>query len=573
MESSTTTSRVNIVFFTESESESRDLAGKILTNKHSEDVWQHKVDGVDVFGYIRWPAAIPTATPVGITDILIVHVSTDASENWQSAKNYVDSRRGIPFKFLSSALDLSAQAASLDCEFVNVAEVTGDNFRDKVIRSALNLEKTLLDTFSKIDCDADGFIEAEEIIAASKSLGHRLNDEDAKEIVKSLSADGKVNFQKFKQWWVMGRADFGAFRKIVELEMIMHKYIKQSSDVFNSYLEKIQKEGQNIANQETGYEGRVSIGSVQEFESGIALGVHLTAGSDFNGIVDSFPAELRESPASFGLELKLKKAEDAKDLIEGIEMLKEMISKVIPMVDFLFQSGSLSTTTRQVGTSVFLDLIPSGGFREQMSGVLSMFDMSQINFNGISDIHIATKFALKDLFEKGLSEIFQNVFHFRFEGKHEWGQLKNLFRFICDMLANLPPILPFDLKHLAFGLRLIYAFRKNDFDFKFDAKTLFETFIDVYDSIEMAEPGWDNQCTQWAHNKSIVLKDLKTVPPQVKAVMNPLKKALQAMNLDDISVYATAPLLKVHLKVKLMVKGLSEKVDDVFYCGNETESE
>ena len=99
--------------------------------------------------------------------------------------------------------------------------------------------------------------------------------------------------------------------------MIMHKYIKQSCDVFNSCLEKIQKEGQAITNQEagSGFQGRTSIGSVQEFESGIALGVHLTAGNDFNWIVDSFPAELRASPASFGLEFKLKKAEDTKDLI------------------------------------------------------------------------------------------------------------------------------------------------------------------------------------------------------------------------------------------------------------------
>ena len=73
--------------------------------------------------------------------------------------------------------------------------------------------------------------------------------------------------------------------------------------------------------------------------------------------------------------------------------------------------------------------------------------------------------------------------------------------------------------------------------------------------------------------QSKAIKELKDVPPNVKAVMNPLKKALQAMNLDDISIYATAPLLKVHLKVNLMIKGLSEKIDEIFYPTEETKSE
>ena len=206
-----------------------------------------------------------------------------------------------------------------------------------------------------------------------------------------------------------------------------------------------------------------------------------------------------------------------------------------------------------------------------------MFNLSQINFNGISDIHFATKFALKDLFEKGLNDITENAAHLRFEGKAEWGQLKTLFRFICDMLVNLPlPQLPFDLKHLALALRFIAAFRKIDLDFKFDPNSAVDSIKDIINSKKSSDEeetitAWEIGCNKWADKQPKVLKELKKVPPNVQSVMNPLKKALQAMNLDDISIYATAPLLKVHLKVNLMIKGLSEKVDDVFYPTEKTE--
>ncbi len=555
MESNTV--RINIVFYAESESEVRTLAGKILESKQSEDVFSHCFDGVPVHGYIRFPGCVASASPSGITDVLIVQVNSAESEHWTAVKNYVDTRRGIPYKFLTSSVDLSAQAKTHELDFISIADLTADA-KEKVLRPALNLEQALRQTFDKIDSDHDGYLEVNEILSASVALGHPLNDEEAKEIVKSLSSDGKVCFDKFKQWWVMGRSDFNSFRKIVQVEMVVHSLIKQSSDVFNSYLDKMQKDGAS-ANSANSYQGRVNIVTSDDFDAGVGLSLHITAGTDFQAINNTLPSHLREHPVSFGLELKIKSEEHGKPVIETLTGLKEMLVGMAGLGEVL--SGGIDVQFRHVGTSVFVDVSYGGAYGDKLQGLLSIINLSALNFSGSADLHLTNKVFLPDLLgEKLFTDIMKDAFHVKFEQQSEFVQLKNLFGFLVDTFSMMAPHLGNQAKIVGPVLKVLAASRKLGFNFTYDASMIFEVLKDYV----VAE---SNEEQFWSINEAWPAKgqpSLKGPIDQAFAVapmfLGPFLEAIKQIDFDNISFFATCPSLTAYAKFSLMIRGLTNFV-------------
>ena len=556
------TRRINVVFWAESDTEARELASKLLSGKQSEEVWQDTFEGVTVLGYVRSPSSVVTASPAGITEILIVQVSGVESENFASAKAYLDARRGIPFKFVTSGSDLSEQAKSLDSEFFNVTEIS--TVRDKVLRSALNLDQTLREAFQKLDTDNDGFLEVTEIISASQALGHALNDEDAKEIVKSLSVNGKISFENFKHWWVMGRTDFGAFRRIVEIEMSVHNLVKQSSNAFNSYLEKLQKEGQSLSSEKTGLSSVFNITPTVDFEAGTAVGIHISAGNNFNDIFNSFPSYLRESPVSYGLELRIKDAEQGKVVIENLTALKDMLIPLIPDAQMYFEKG-LTINFRHVGTSVFIDVTHSGYAGDKLSGILSLFNISALNFSGSHDIHFTTQFSPVDIVEKDFKTIVTELFNIKLEGKAEYNNLKTLITFVINTVSDLGAVTR-KMKTLLQALKLFSTIRKLDFNFQYEAATLLEIIIDYGNSLRESETSYfEEGCRQFDEEKQPLIKSTVDMgASQAGMFIEPFKPAINAIDFDNISLYATCPNVKVFVKGTIQFRGVSDFIRKTF---------
>ena len=555
--------RINVVFWAESDSEARNLATNLLSGKQSEDVWQDTFEGVSVFGYVRSPSSVVSASPAGITEILIVQVSGAESENYTSAKAYIDARRGIPFKFITSASDLSEQAKTLDSDYFNVSEIS--TMKEKVLKMALNLDQTLREAFQKLDTDNDGFLEVAEIISASQTLGHPLNDEDAKEIVKSLSSDGKISFEKFKHWWVMGRTDFGAFRRIVEIEMSVHNFVKQSSNAFNSYLEKLQKEGQNLSAEQIGLMGRVNITPINDFESGSAFGIHITAGNNFNDILNSFPSYLRESPVSYGLELRLKDAEQGKMVIETLTQLKEMIIPLIPNAQKYFDGG-LTINFRHVGTSVFIDVTHSGIAGDKLGGFLSMFNISALNFSGSHDIHLTTQFSPVDIFDKDLRTLFYEIPNIKIEGKAEYNHLKTLITFAINTINDIGGV-PRKMKPLLQAFKLIATIRKLDFSFKYDSSLISEVYVDLVNDMNKGgeTPDFEKKSKEWIDEKQPQIKGMfDMMASQAGMFIEPYKPLIQAIDFDNINVYGTCPIVKAYVKGTIQFRGVSDLIGKTF---------
>lgn len=555
------TRKINVVFWAESQEAVRDLAGKFLSGKQSDEVYQDNFEGATLLGYTRAPNSVSSASPSGITDILVVHLSSESSEHTEAAKSYVDARRGIPFKFFVSDSDLSALAKSLEAEFVNSSEV--QNVKSKMFRSALDLETTLREAFQKIDTDNDGFLEVAEIMSASQSLGHALNDEDAKEIVKSLSTDGKVSFEKFRQWWVMGRGDFGAFRRLVSIELAVHHMIKQSSDTFNTYLEKLQQEAQNLSTETTGLTGRVNITPVDDFEAGTALNLHISAGNNFNDIQASLPRYMNESPVSYGFEIRLKNADDGKNVIETLNGLKEMLIPVIPHAQDVLNSG-INIQFRHVATSVFIDVTLSGMAGDKVSGILGLFNISALNFSGAHDIHIVSKLSPVDLIDQEFNAILFSLCNLKLEGNAEYNHLRTVFTFLINTVSNLG--VPKKVKPFLAALKLLATVRKVDLGFQYDSNTIKEVAIDwfneKYGSTTIEVSKWDRTCGEWTNEKQPQMNGfIGMMASQAGMILEPYKPTINALDLDNIGMFVSCPILKVHLKFNLQVRGLTAFVN------------
>jgi hypothetical protein len=564
--------RINIIVYAENEEAASNLIGSILSTRVSEtDVWNEKISGRNIYGYIRSPGTTPTASPIGITDILIIQASEN-SVHWASIKTYIDARKGIPFKFLTSNDDLSEVAKTIDSEFIRLGEITTGASKQRIINSAINLEETLRNVFNKIDVDHNGSIDAGEILNVSKELGHPLTSEDANEISKSLSRNGKIGYDSFKQWWILRNADFNSFRKVVEIELVVNNFIKKSKETFNAYLDKLQKRGENLKSQETGLLSVVNISPEKDFQgSGTSLNGHISLGSDFDTIAASFPNYLKETPASFGLELRLKNANDGGKLIEVLEGLKEMAVQMEPNVKRFFDAG-IMVNFRHVGTSVFIDVSYGGMAGDKINGVLSMFNPSSLNFAGTSDFHICSKFSPVDLLSYSYEKLIQAATHIKIEGKGEYTHLKTLFDFVINTITSINNgNLPSKMKPIVYLLKFASIIRKIDFNFKYDVCTVQDVIMDTINNLYSYEPSegepetlYEKNALMWKNElQPFITSNVEQFSGMAQMFLAQFLEGILALDLDNLALYATLPIIKFYFKFNVMIRGISDFIAKV----------
>src|SRR5688500_8541845 len=132
---------VNVVVWAENQEEAAKLAAGLTKGVESpSNVFSGNVEGVKLKAYLRHRQDLVSASPVGITDILIVLVSGSSSSYLSEAKSYINLRKAIPFKFVTSSEDLSELAKELESEYINVSEITSDSTVSKMLKSAKNLD-------------------------------------------------------------------------------------------------------------------------------------------------------------------------------------------------------------------------------------------------------------------------------------------------------------------------------------------------------------------------------------------------------------------------------------------------
>jgi hypothetical protein len=550
------TNQVNVVIYGLSEDLARSTAELFGTKQSGVDIWEGKHNGTTVKTYIRWFGGVPTQTPKGVTDVLIVSCASCL----ETVCKYVDQRRGIPQKYLVSDFDLKEDAQNLKVDYLTMSDLKSNV--GKIVDSALTLNETLRNVFSKIDLDGDGSLTYDEIIKASSELNHVLNDEDAKEIAKTLSSDGKINFDQFKQWWVMGRADLRAFRRLVALEMKVNHFLKSSSGItVTTMFEKLKKETEEAAAQETSLDNRVNVVPVTDFESGTAIRLHLNLGNSFDSLNENIGKS--GTVGILSLEFKLKNPEVGKVVIETLTQLKEMAKSFIPDAESIIDKDAV-VSFRQVGDSVFVDVSYEGENADSLCFFISMIGANSVNFSGQSDLHICSKVSPVDLLTTSFDNVIENGSNLRIEAHGEYSHLRNLVNFAQGIVESFGANCcsgGFNLcKPICGVAQLLCASRKIDFGLKYDSEALAKFILQTIKEAKQDGSQYEKARNRWAETQAKINGGVEGGRMMAGMFVTPFIPAITNINWDNISVSFRSQLLRAHVKLSLGIRGLTDFV-------------
>ncbi len=552
------TGTINIIVWTESTNGSEMIASTITGGNVSNGVASGEHEGTQLRVYTRTAGEPALAHPQGVADALIVSISKE-SLFFEQAKEYVNTRRGIPCKFICSSEDLTEVAQSVDATYLSdVSEAKG-----KIISTVRELDATLRTAFNAIDINGNGFLTADELVAASGKLGHAINSEEAKLIVKALSTDDNITFSAFKTWWIRGRGDFNSFRRFVKVEMQVGHLIKKGSEVFNTFVQNLQKE-----ECQSGYKGKVNIGPVNDFETGFGLDTDIALGNEYDEVVNSLPDYFKTSPISFSVEIPVSSEEAGHIVKETLQGLKDMLEGVVPQLAQAKQAG-VNVNFRSVGNSVFVDISTGGMIADQLLSQLSQYNFAGLNFSGTAFFNIFTGLRLSDILSGNVDNIISRVTLFKIESHSQVLGVKNLIYALTNLYQNMGQnvVIPRSLKNLIPFMKLLAAMKNFDFEFKYDAEEVANTLKDAVgefggqaaETPEGTIEALNGTLGQYQAMGPMMIEGFR---PIIDSVVEPFKPAIQALNLDRLGLVYSLPSMRMHYKLSVHLPGLTKFVNE-----------
>jgi hypothetical protein len=550
---------LNVLVWAETYDRAADLAAVYANGKESQaSEWSGSFGGYQVKAYVRVAGGAPYASPDGVTDVLIIDLQ-DKDYLKEQARTYIDRRRGIPLRFVASSDNLSDFSQELGCDFLSGSSLTSEDTRTKVLNGAVEMDNNLRNTFNSFDLNGNGVITADELVQASAKLGHQLNNEESKVVVSSLSKNGNINFKQFKSWYVMGRGDFNTFRRLVQVEMSLGGFIRQGSQAFNTYLERLKSENRN---DEVSYAGRINVGPLEDFETGFGIDVDFAGGKDYENIVNNLPSYYKSSPLTFSLELRVNDqstASTVRDTLEGLKALGDSIPQVSQA-----QSAGVDVNFRSAGNSVFVDISFGGFAADRIMAQMGNFDFSQLNFAGTGNFSIFSGLRFSDLVNGSLSDLVSRLTLFKVESHSEFSNTKALLHGVASLLSTVSNLAPKEVKALTAFLKLLAAVRRVGFEYRYDANDVASVVRDIIGevaskklSIDGGDVAYDALNGQIQNFQGMGLGMLEGFKPMVESVIEPFRPALQAANYDRVSIIWSLPTLKFHSKFSLHLPGLT----------------
>lgn len=477
--------QVNSIVWASSIDKAIEIASRFTNGEEKPNkVFTTSDDECSINTYVRSFNYFGSAAPSGITDLIIFYLPSANSPDFNEAKKYLDSRKGIPIKILTSENALLEEASSLDCKFVSLNALLGEE-RETILKEAKKFEETLLKCFKKFDINGNGLISVDELIKVSAELEHVLSYDDAKMIVDTLDSSkengGNISFESFKKWWVQRKTDFMDFRRLCKAEMSINNIIKLTSKHFNDYLTNLKGEGNTLSEQKSSQDININIHSCPEFENGLGIFGELFRGAEAKEIIESKPDKMKDTPLGFSFKIHLSSNEAA-------EKLAAFLSKEIPLIEsFMIKiepltSLGLSYYFRAAGSDVLCEVYAQGMIAIIIQDVSSQFlpNLADINISSSITFHFFTTLTLQILLRTTGFEFVKNILQFKFHLISKSVNLRTALLALCDLLEKQieSQTLPSSFKNNIMIIRSLIALRKFDFDLSFDHPDLINKIID-----------------------------------------------------------------------------------------------
>lgn len=404
-------SEINIVLWAYEISKATEIALQFLnspnTTKPKPNLFGLSEQSHKINIYLRSPKTITTSAPQGITSILILYLSDAAlkhekkidSENEEllEAKNYFETRKKIPFKFLTFESSKNISSTTPSDEFINLyfpeskkaplASLLQSSQKSLLLSDADFFNSLLLKVFSKFDLDNDNKISFEDLIKAAAELGQILASDDAKMIVNTLEDrinPGKISFEAFKRWWVHGRSDFLGFRRACKARLFLDDLLLKSRNngLNNYFFENLKNEGKEICEEELSQLLDLTVHANKPFEDGIGLFVQFCNGAEALEIIETKFDELENSEFGLALKFKFESAQAAKSEAEKVEKFVNDVLSVLlgDKASLIFLLGLVLRfkTCENFVVVFFADKRPKAdsmltGFKALFSGTMHLF--------------------------------------------------------------------------------------------------------------------------------------------------------------------------------------------------------
>ena len=122
------------------------------------------------------------------------------------------------------------------------------------------------------------------------------------------------------------------------------------------------------------------------------------------------------------------------------------------------------------------------------------------------------------------------------------------------------------MKPLLQVLKLYSTIRKLDFNFQYEAATLLEVFINIIDTLSERETSeFEKGCKEFDEGQQAGIKGMVDMfASQAGMFLEPFKPAINAIDFDNISLYATCPNVKVFVKGTIQFRGVSDFIGKTF---------
>lgn len=570
METNSNITSINYIVWSATEEDANALGQKLIgVTPNNGGVFTKQEKDYTLSGFTRWSKSHGGKQPVnGTVDVLVLHFPTSSDDLKDSAKDYVNTRKGIPFRFVVSPDDLTDWAKEQGLTYWG-AEANSE-LLNQSLKAALELDTTLRKTFALFDVDKSNYISKENLIKISGDLGHQLNQEEAKEISNTIAEDGKISYDRFKYWWLAGRQNFSQFRNLVEMEMSVNNLVKKGSGMFGEYLEKVNKELASNKDLGEGLVSRIDLRPKKDFDNGISLSINVSAGSEAKNIINALPDYFHSSSFTYSLELTLKNPDLGPTAVQQLEQAKEMIFQIVPNFNQAVEMG-LMIKFRNAGKSVFVDFALGGAIGDMVSQQLNNFNVENANFSGVSSMHLISGLKLDRPFECSFDEMIEMLTQFKVQGHGEASNYKPLINLLVNLLSTTyQHMVPSKVRFVFNLIKLFSSLRNFEYTLEYDSEELAKNAKELIGSLahnKLGQAEWDQINPELgiqmlggvvAQGQGQGKGTLEGLKPTALGFLAPFLDTLKGLDLDRISLGFCSSKFSLYYRMTLCLVGLTE---------------
>jgi Ca2+-binding EF-hand superfamily protein len=517
--------------------------------------------------YLRYPGIHITEENAqkGGVDILI-GLAADSNSDYfnEHLKRYFNMNSFIPFKILSSDTDLEKESKELNSEFVFTIDLV-DLFNNKLVKVVKETNKQLINLFNCFDSDHDGFLAKPELREAIRKL---TSPEDYQWINYRLPSFMDVSYDTFKELILYGRGDQGFISVLMNWERLFWNILKY--EIATDNMKKLE-------NKEIKKTIKYFPKDKELLKEDFGMRINLTLALGQEKYLEFCKLNpflghcyTRNAPLSVLVEVKVKKEEDIKQVLETLEAVKSLIFLGSPIASQFLEKG-FNIELRPLKDSIWIELSYTGEF---LFGTLykcfQEFKNIFQTFSGFSLINIKTKFQISELIELTMTEIIQNLFtvDVNIETQH-----KNL-NFLIEAIYNkiIERIKSYYSNNAALLVTpLLYLYKQ-----KLDKAT---EIVSEYDNEDLRKRrlnfmksfyklGYDIQLEEMekiykSNHQAWLTAKLEEHSTLGAFLLEPYKPLLNAIDFDNISLIISCPYSEALCKLELFINGINDFISKV----------